>query len=89
MESKKPTHLKPIDSRDPANEPDVPDVIAALREIVSAVMKHPREEWRNRLMDAARDMCADLRALDTGIAARDASPIYHKARRKMATGMKI
>ena len=89
MESKKPTHLKSVDSRDPANEPNVPDVIAALREIVSAVMKHPREEWRSRLMDAARDMCADLRAIDTGIAARDASPMYRKARRKVDTGRKV
>ena len=78
MESKKRRHLKPVESRDPADDPDV---IAALREIVRAIMKHPREEWRSRLIDAARDMCADLRALDADIAARDASPIYRKTRK--------
>ena len=78
MKSKKPRHLKSVDSWDPSSDPHV---IAALQQIVRAIMEHPEEEWISRLRKAARDISTDLEALDAKVAARNASPIYRRARK--------
>ena len=78
MKSKKPRHLKAVDSWDPANDPHV---IAALRTIVRAIMQHPPRGMDKPPKKRRARYFRGTKALDAKLAARNASPIYRKAKK--------
>ena len=49
--------------------------------MVKAIKEHPEEDWPRRLKAAAQGVSSDLEALDAKMAARNASPIYRRARK--------